>query len=141
MADLTDRTKGVVGRIVDIGGTCVRAEDDLMEAEGLSFLASNQPGPDCIESNCRTGCRSGTLTIGRMEGVVETTWCCVVAKEADSAEDNFDNVPVPLDVVLTVHTTTSSVAQGDIHPDKGCYCANRVRVVNGETRRRCCRLS
>jgi hypothetical protein len=72
MADLTDTTREAVGRIVDIGGTCVRVKDDLTEAEGLSFLASNQPAPGCIESNCRTGYHSGTLTIDRMKGVVET---------------------------------------------------------------------
>jgi hypothetical protein len=56
-------------------------------------------------------------------------------------KDNSGNAPVPLDAVLTVHTTTSSVAQGDIHLDKDCYFASRVMAVNAESRRRCCRRS
>lgn len=128
--------KEVAGRVVDIGGTRAPGAD-LMGAEDLNFLALNLPGLDCTGSSCRMGCYHwGGQKIG-MKGV-ETPWRYVVAKEADSFEDNSDSVLALLDAVLTVHTTTSLSGQADIHPDKGCYSASRVTEVNAENRHKCC---
>jgi len=68
-------------------------------------------------------------------------WRYAVGEVADLPGDNSGNVPALLDAVLIVHTTTSLVVQGDIHPDKACYFANRVTGTNVETCQSCCKRS